>query len=180
MTARRYLMPRTTGDRVDLVPLGELARLEGDGSLRLCGPLTPTANDWARWHWSHRRSFRDACLTVLSEQVRHTIGGRFNPPWTQLAHITAVRCSLARVMADTENVHAGLKELIDALLMPQPKRPGIGLLVDDNPRHLLPVEVEDRPLGRWNGLPGPGTWIWVRRASMEPVASHRGMEGRRP
>jgi len=172
MTAGRYLMPQMPHRGTELVPLEKLAGLGADGAIRLVAPLTPTQNAWGLRHWSQRRKYRDVCLTLLTVQVMYVLGGRWEPPWAPLALLDVVRCSLGPVAADTGNVIGGMKELIDTLLLPRPRRPGIGLLVDDAPAHLRWGNVEDRPRGHWGDLDGPGTWLWIRRITPdEPLPS---------
>lgn len=143
----------------------ELARLEDGGeTLRLCVPETPTQNTWDRWHYRDRGRHREHCLLVLAAEVRPLLG-RFDSPWAREATLDVVRCSRGTIPADRLNVWGGLKAAVDCVLLPRPERPGIGLLVDDGPNHLRAGAIEDRPRGHWGDLPGPGTWLWLRRAA---------------
>lgn len=164
-------MPKDDEGR--LIPLDSLVSYDEDhDTLTICLPLTPTQNTHATWHGSRRtggrvihysrgRGFRQACLTIAAQQVRHALGP-FDPPWARRARITAVRCGPRP--CDPSNVTAGLKEAIDVLLVSKPDRPGVGLITDDSESYLIWEEPENRAGKRgWGGLPGPSTWFFINR-----------------
>lgn len=124
--------------------------------LRLRLPCAPSQNAWAGLHWAERARLRDEALLLARAQV-----GDVRGPWSERALVAVVRCSTATVAADPANVWGGCKELVDVLLEPRPRRPGVGLLVDDDPRHLVLGGVEDRPRGHYGDLEGPATWVYL-------------------
>lgn len=142
-----------------------LSRLDLSGPvLRLRLPVAPSQNVWRDLHWAEKRRLRAEALTIARVQV-----GQLSAPWASRALLAVVRCSEATVRADTANVWGGTKELVDVLLSSRPKRPGVGLLIDDDPAHLVLGGVEDRPRGHWGDLPGPATWIYVVRLDDESL-----------
>ncbi len=134
-----------------------LRRLDlGRPVLRLRLPVTPSQNVWRDLHFAVKARAREAAYFVARTQV-----GQLSEPWAPRALVVVVRCSEATVAADSMNVWGGAKESVDALLAPRPKRPGVGLLADDSPRHFVLGGVEDRPRGHYGDLTGPATWVYL-------------------
>ena len=141
-------------------PLANLAALcgrEGD-VLRLCCPLSPSQNVLQGWHWAKRGRYRDVCLPILTWQVNHLVSIPQGKAWARVVEISLVRCSTATVAADPSNLWAGLKGPIDCLVRS-------GLVPNDTPEHVRLGTVQDRPRGSWGHLPGPGSYIIIRRVS---------------
>lgn len=135
----------------------------------LCAPLTVTQNVWQRWHPFERIKFRDLCIPILRDQINHVLGGGYpRPHFLGFVELSIIRCSNATNATDDDGEEGGVKPVRDLLCMPRLKpkykneRPGFGVIQDDNKRFLKVVSREDRPLGHWEKLPGPATWLFLR------------------
>jgi hypothetical protein len=141
-----------------------------DEVLWLCAPLTLTQNGWDITDWRSKAKFKRSAFILLRDQVNRILGRKRDMPFfTSITTLHVIRCSRSRVRADPTNIMAGLKGVIDCLLMPRAKRPGLGLMEDDNPDFVAIGKVVDRPLGHWSdlGMSGPGTWIGLENEKLE-------------
>lgn len=98
---------------------------------------TPTLNSTLRMHWRDLRRYERA----LAWEVRLALGGNRPSAPLQRARLTIERRSHG--IPDEENAIGGTKWLVDTLLVPQRRgkrmlhRCGLGLIVDDDPAHLV-------------------------------------------
>jgi len=74
--------------------------------MRLEG-VTPSQNQWDKWHWSKRHAMRDDWFWQVKAIGRMDCNGR-------RAHVHITRVS--KRLIDPLNVHSGCKGLLDALV----------------------------------------------------------------
>ncbi len=93
---------------------------------------TPSNNILKGMHWMAYRRLRQLWrVRVLSKGLN---GSRPRQPLARAALVVDRRCS---GVLDWDNAYGGLKPLLDCLVVPTPRNPdGLGLVVDDNPRHM--------------------------------------------
>lgn len=137
--------------------LVDLCELSSDDEAQLCVPLSPTQNELNHWHYRKRGAYRDACAPLIAWQLQHlgAVGGG-GATWARRVRISVVRCSTGTRAADPSNLWAGVKGPIDLLVRS-------GTFPDDSPAYVELGTVEDRALGHWGELPGPGTYLFVRK-----------------
>lgn len=160
-TASAWALPLPPGS--DITPL---CQLRGPDTFVLCAPLTPSGNRYLRTHHQERDRYRKRLAGFLVPIIRATFARSrvriLDEAWALEAELAVVRCSLASKAADTDNVVAGCKALVDTLVE-------AGVLKDDSQKELRWASVKDEPKGSWT-WPGPGTWIVVQRVHRVLVA----------
>jgi hypothetical protein len=149
-------------------PVDDLIEIDyNDGQvdeIRIVLPLTPSQNRWDRMHWALKKKFRKKCLELASTALM-VQRIRFDRPPFDKASVRIIRCCNSSNLSDESNIIGGAKAAIDVLLKPKFGRPGIGLIVDDNPDHMTIEGAENRAPKEWKNLKGPGTWFIIRDAN---------------
>jgi len=133
------------------------------GVLHLCLPVTPSANTILGWAWSqsshlsiYKRDAASAVWTAVTIALGSVPRAR-GTYWAECATLSIIRCSRSRRRIDDDNVVGGCKYSRDALV-------STGVLIDDNPGRLqMAYPVEDRAMGKWQGLHGPATHFFLTR-----------------
>jgi hypothetical protein len=109
---------------------------------------TPSNNVVKNMHWMAYRKMRQLWrVRVLS---RGLAGARPKEPIAQAALVIIRRCS---GQLDWDNAYGGLKPVLDTLVVSSKRNPdGLGLVVDDSPRHMpFPPLVLQRPASPGGG-----------------------------
>lgn len=82
--------------------------------------------------------------TVIKDERQTIFAELFKASWRfaipvphpmERARVTVSRFSVG-IVPDTDNLYYSCKPLLDALIMPTLKRPGLGFIVDDSPAHI--------------------------------------------
>jgi hypothetical protein len=86
--------------------------------------ITPSLNQWAKWHWGKRDRFTKSCQAAVRAALNGS-GRWMTAPPTSKIEVIVTRYAPG-VMLDDDNLRGGAKGLIDALVREQ-------LLYDDSP-----------------------------------------------
>jgi hypothetical protein len=92
-------------------------------------------------HWSAAMAQRKKLAPMLSLALSQYFGAA---PMER-AHVTVTRYSIGPVRPDWDNLFASAKPLIDLLLVRTERHPhSFGLIVDDDPKRLIPFMFSER------------------------------------
>lgn len=134
-------------------------KLISPDELLLRVPLTPSENEVRHWlrqsQWLFRRH-KEAQVVAVRAGARMALGPSWPVPWAHRVEIRVVRCGPKQL--DATNLRAGCKETEDACVK-------IGLFPDDGPQYVSWLEPEQRSPKRWGELPGPATYLFIRRVA---------------
>lgn len=137
--------------------------------LHLRLPLTPSANTILGWAWAksaHLGIFKRDARSAVWAAVTMALGKipkSTGEHWAEHATLRIIRCSRSRRQLDDDNVVGGCKYSRDALI-------SSGVIIDDNPGRLrMAYPIEDRTVGHWGDMAGPGTHFFIARHDEMPA-----------
>ncbi|WP_460803442.1 hypothetical protein [Microbulbifer agarilyticus] len=114
---------------------------------------SPSANELLRMdrsHWAIRRKFKKQLAMEVLAAIVNSGQRRPNEPLSQV--FIEIQRGSAGVL-DEDNLHGGLKPLLDTFVMPTRRNPhGLGLIRDDHPGCIVERRVLQVPAKRGQGF----------------------------